>query len=266
MSPQAWKKWLWMAYLWLFFGFIFAPIVIVIVVAFQEGAFVSFPIQGFSLQWIEKAVSYKPFTDSLITSFQVATLSTLLAILLGTPAALALAKRESRWADVIVTILLSPLSVPLIVLGFALLFYLSRAGLGTSFVGLLLAHTLVGLPYIVRTVIAVYRTVGRDLEEAARMLSATRWQVLWHITLPMIRPGLVGGGMLAFLISIDNLPVSYFFTSVTTVTLPVVMLSYIESSFDPSIAALSLIQLLIAFAGLFIIERIWGIHMLSRSI
>ncbi len=266
MSPQAWKKWLWMAYLWLFFGFIFAPIVIVIVVAFQEGAFVSFPIQGFSLQWIEKAVSYKPFTDSLITSFQVATLSTLLAILLGTPAALALAKRESRWADVIVTILLSPLSVPLIVLGFALLFYLSRAGLGTSFIGLLLAHTLVGLPYIVRTVIAVYRTVGRDLEEAARMLSATRWQVLWHITLPMIRPGLVGGGMLAFLISIDNLPVSYFFTSVTTVTLPVVMLSYIESSFDPSIAALSLIQLLIAFAGLFIIERIWGIHMLSRSI
>ena len=266
MSPQAWKKWVWMAYLWLFFGFIFAPIVIVIVVAFQEGAFVSFPIQGFSLQWIEKAVSYKPFTDSLITSFQVATLSTLLAILLGTPAALALAKRESRWADVIVTILLSPLSVPLIVLGFALLFYLSRAGLGTSFVGLLLAHTLVGLPYIVRTVIAVYRTVGRDLEEAARMLSATRWQVLWHITLPMIRPGLVGGGMLAFLISIDNLPVSYFFTSVTTVTLPVVMLSYIESSFDPSIAALSLIQLLIAFAGLLIIERIWGIHMLSRSI
>jgi putative spermidine/putrescine transport system permease protein len=266
MSPKAWTKWVWMAYLWLFFGFIFAPIVIVIVVAFQEAAFVSFPIQGFSLQWIEKAVSYKPFTDSLITSFQVATLSTLLAMLLGTPAALALAKRESRWADVIVTILLSPLSVPLIVLGFALLFYLSRAGLGTSFIGLLLAHTLVGLPYIIRTVIAVYRTVGRDLEEAARMLSATRWQVLWHITLPMIRPGLVGGGMLAFLISIDNLPVSYFFTSVTTVTLPVVMLSYIESSFDPSIAALSLIQLLIAFTGLLIVERIWGLHMLSRSI
>lgn len=263
LRPQ---KWLWVAYLWLFFGFIFAPIIIVIVVSFQEGAFVSFPIQGFSLQWVEKAVSYKPFTDSLVTSFQIATLSTVLAILLGTPAALSLAKRESRWADVIVTILLSPLSVPLIVLGFALLFYLSRAGLGTSFIGLLLAHTLVGLPYIVRTVIAVYRTVGRDLEEAARTLSATRWQVLWHITLPMIRPGLVGGGMLAFLISIDNLPVSYFFTSVTTVTLPVVMLSYIESSFDPSIAALSLIQLLIAFAGLLIVERIWGIHMLSRSI
>jgi putative spermidine/putrescine transport system permease protein len=190
----------------------------------------------------------------------------LLALLLGTPAALALARSETRWSDAIVTTLLSPLSVPLIVVGFALLFYLSRAGLGTSFIGLLLAHTLVGLPYIVRTVIAVYRTLGRELEEAGRMLGATRLQVLRHITLPLIRPGLIGGGLLAFLISIDNLPVSYFFSSVSTVTLPVVMLSYIESSFDPSIAALSVIQLLIALAGLLLIERIWGVRMLSQSI
>jgi putative spermidine/putrescine transport system permease protein len=257
---------LWLAYLWLFFGFILAPIAIVTIVAFQEPGFVAFPIEGFSLKWFEKAITYKPFTDSLVTSFQIAVLSTLLALLLGTPAALALARRETRWSDAIVTVLLSPLSVPLIVVGFALLFYLSRAGLGTSFIGLLLAHTLVGLPYIVRTVIAVYRTLGRELEEAGRMLSATRWQVMRHITLPLIRPGLIGGGMLAFLISIDNLPVSYFFSSVSTVTLPVVMLSYIESSFDPSIAALSVIQLLIALAGLLIIERIWGVRMLSQSI
>lgn len=257
---------LWLAYLWLFFGFIFAPIVIVVLVAFQQSAFVSFPIDGMSLKWFEKAAGYKPFIDSLATSFQIAMLSTFAAIVIGTPAALTLARRETRWSDVVVTLLLSPLSVPLIVLGFAMLFYLSRFGLGTSFIGLLIAHTLVGLPYIVRTVIAVYRTIGKEFEEAARMLSATRWQVFRHITLPLIRPGLIGGGMLAFLISIDNLPVSYFFSSVNTVTLPVVMLSYIESSFDPSIAALSVIQLLIALAGLLAVERIWGVRMLSRSI
>jgi putative spermidine/putrescine transport system permease protein len=257
---------LWLAYLWLFFGFIFAPIGIVCLVAFQNAGFVAFPIDGVSLKWFEKAVTYKPFLDSLVTSFEVAVLSTALALLIGTPAALALARRETRASDAVVAVLLSPLSVPLIVLGFALLFYLSRARLGTSFLGLLIAHTVVGLPYIVRTVIAVYRTVGRELEEAARMLSATRWQTLRHVTLPLIRPGLVGGGMLAFLISIDNLPVSYFFSSVSTVTLPVVMLSYIESSFDPSIAALSVIQLLIALAGLLLVERIWGVRMLSRSI
>ena len=77
---------------------------------------------------------------------------------------------------------------------------------------------------------------------------------------------MIGGGLLAFLISIDNLPVSYFFSSVSTVTLPVVMLSYIESSFDPSIAALSVIQLAIALAGLLVIERVWGVRMLSQSI
>ena len=257
---------MWLAYLWLFFGFILAPIAIVTIVAFQAPGFVAFPIEGFSFKWFEKALTYKPFLDSLVTSFQIACLSTLLALLLGTPAALALARRESRWADAIVTVLLSPLSVPLIVVGFALLFYLSRAGLGTSFIGLLLAHTLVGLPYIVRTVIAVYRTIGREMEEAGRMLGATRWQVLRHVTLPLIRPGLIGGGLLAFLISIDNLPVSYFFSSVSTVTLPVVMLSYIESSFDPSIAALSVIQLAIALAGLLVIERVWGVRMLSQSI
>jgi len=235
-------------------------------VAFQAPGFVAFPIEGFSFKWFEKALTYKPFLDSLVTSFQIACLSTLLALLLGTPAALALARRESRWADAIVTVLLSPLSVPLIVVGFALLFYLSRAGLGTSFIGLLLAHTLVGLPYIVRTVIAVYRTIGREMEEAGRMLGATRWQILRHVTLPLIRPGLLGGGLLAFLISLDNLPVSYFFSSVSTVTLPVVMLSYIESSFDPSIAALSVIQLAIALAGLLVIERVWGVRMLSQSI
>ena len=256
---------LWLAYLWLFFGFILAPIAIVTIVAFQAPGFVAFPIEGFSFKWFEKALTYKPFLDSLVTSFQIACLSTLLALLLGTPAALALARRESRWADAIVTVLLSPLSVPLIVVGFALLFYLSRAGLGTSFIGLLLAHTLVGLPYIVRTVIAVYRTIGREMEEAGRMLGATRWQILRHVTLPLIRPGLLGG-LLAFLISIDNLPVSYFFSSVSTVTLPVVMLSYIESSFDPSIAALSVIQLAIALAGLLVIERVWGVRMLSQSI
>jgi len=257
---------LWLAYLALFFGFIIAPIAIVCVVAFQNAGFVAFPIDGFSLKWFAKAVTYKPFTDSLATSFAVAFLSTALALLIGTPAALALGRRETRAADALVAVLLSPLSVPLIVLGFALLFYLSRFGLGTSFIGLLIAHTVVGLPYIVRTVIAVYRTIGRELEDAARMLSATRWQTLRHVTLPLIRPGLIGGGTLAFLISIDNLPVSYFFSSVSTVTLPVVMLSYIESAFDPSIAALAVIQLAIALAGLLVLERVWGVRMVGRSI
>src|SRR5581483_9129337 len=206
----------------LFFGFIIAPIAIVCVVAFQNAGYVSFPIDGLSLKWFQKAVTYKPFLESLATSFEIAFLSTALALLIGTPAALALGRRETRSADALVAVLLSPLSVPLILLGIALLFYLSRFGLGTSFIGLLVAHTVDGLPYIVRTVIAVYRTVGRELEDAARMLSATRLQTLRHITLPLIRPGLIGGGMLAFLISIDNLPVSYFFSSVSTVTLPVV--------------------------------------------
>ncbi len=257
---------LWRSYVALFFAFIFAPVLVVILVAFQQEAYVTFPVRSYSLRWFEKALSYKPFIDGLVTSFEIAALASLLALLIATPAALALARRETRGADAIVTFLLSPLSVPLIVIGFALLFYLSRFGLGTAFLGLLIAHTVVCLPYILRTVIGVYRAVGRDVEEAAEVLGCSRWQVLRHVTLPMIKPGLIGGSMLSFLISIDNLPVSYFFSSVRTVTLPVVMLSYMESSFDPSIAALSVIQLAIALAGLLLVDRLWGVRFLSRSI
>ncbi|HEY8368745.1 MAG TPA: ABC transporter permease [Thermodesulfobacteriota bacterium] len=260
------RRLVWLAYVWAFFVFVFAPIAIVVVVAFQEQGYVAFPIRGYSLRWFEKVFAYKPFIDGLVTSFEVAALASVGALLLGTPAALALARHESRTADAAVTFLLSPLAVPLIVVGFAMLFYLSRFGLGTTFLGLLIAHTVVSIPYVVRTTIGVYRAIGREIEEAAEVLGATRRQVLWYVTLPAIRPGLIGGALLSFLISIDNLPVSYFFSSVDTVTLPVVMLSYMESSFDPSIAALSVVQLLIAFGGLLLVDRVYGIRSLSRTI
>ena len=135
------------------------------------------------------------------------------------------------------TFLLAPLSMPMIVLGLALLYYLSALGFGISFASLLIAHTVISIPYIVRTVVGVYRGLGPDYEEAAAILGADRWNILRHVTLPLIRPGIFAGSLFAFLISFDNLPISYFFGSATTNTLPVVMLSYLESQFDPSIAA-----------------------------
>ena len=123
--------------------------------------------------------------------------------------------------------------MPLIVVGFALLFYLSALGLGVSFTSLLIAHTVISVPYIIRTVAGVYRGVSPDYEETAAVLGANRLQIFWHVTLPMIKPGIFAGMLFAMLISIDNLPISFFFGSAHTNTLPVVMLSYLEHPVRP---------------------------------
>ena len=107
---------------------------------------------------------------------------------MGVPAALAVTRGKGPYADAIMTFLLSPLSMPLIVIGFALLFYLSALGLGVSFVSLLIAHTVISVPYIIRTVAGVYRGISPDYEETAAVLGANRLQVFWHVTLPMISP------------------------------------------------------------------------------
>ncbi len=251
------------AFVVLFFTFMLAPILIVVVVAFNDANFVAFPLRGYSLRWFYRIVEYRPFLDSFIVSLELAFASTLLGCALGVPAALALVRARSRWANGIATFLLSPLSMPLIVLGLAFLFYLSAVGLGVSFLSLLIAHTVVGLPYIMRTVAGVYRGVSTDFEETASILGASRAQTFWYVTLPLIRPGIFAGSLFSILISFDNLPISFFFGSATTNTLPVVMLSYIEHQFDPSIAALSAVQMIVAVAALLAVERVYGLKHMS---
>jgi putative spermidine/putrescine transport system permease protein len=250
-------------FLLLFFVFMLAPILIVVVVSFTSANYVAFPIEGFSLRWFRRIYEYRPFLRAIIVSFEVGILSTAVACILGIPAALALVRSRSRLADAVMTFLLSPLSMPMIVLGLALLFYLSAIGLGISFTSLLIGHTVIGLPYIIRTVAGVYRGLSREYEETAATLGAGRATIFWRITLPQIRPGIFSGALFAMLISLDNLPISYFFASAHTNTLPVIMLSYMEYQFDPSIAALSTVQLSVAVIALFVVERIYGLKFIG---
>jgi putative spermidine/putrescine transport system permease protein len=245
-----------------FLGFIVAPIISVVIVSFSTASFIAFPIPGLTLRWYWHIVEYRPFVDALVVSAEVAVLSTVLGTLLGVPAALALARSRRTLAMVISNLLLAPATVPAIVLGIALLYFLSSLSLGISFTALLIAHTVAGIPYIVRTVLAVYRAIPPDLEEAAAILGASRWQALVHTTLPLVRSGVFAGGLFAILTSLDNLPLSFFFGSATTNTLPVVMLSYMENQFDPSIAAISTVQMLIAIVILLIADRVYGIEKL----
>jgi putative spermidine/putrescine transport system permease protein len=247
-------------YVVLFFVYMLAPIIVVVIVSFAAQGFVSFPVRSVSLRWYYRIIEYRPFLDSLVVSIQLAFVSTAAACGIGIPAALAIGRRRGPLIDAASAFLLSPVSMPLIVLGYSLLFYLSAVGFGVSFVALTIAHTVVGVPYIFRTVVGVYRSLPPDYEEAAAILGAGRIQTFIYITLPLIRPGIFAGCLFAMLISLDNLPISYFFGSPATNTLPVVMLSYLEHQFDPSIAAISTVQMILALIALAAVERVYGLR------
>ena len=252
-------------YMALFVVFIVAPIVSVVIVSFSSASFIIFPIPGYGLAWYRRIIEYRPFIDAMIVSAELALASAALAALLGVPAALAVARSRSVGAAVIANVLLAPVSVPAIVLGFSLLYFLSSLALGISFTALLIAHTVASIPYIVRTVLATYRAVPAQFEEAASILGASRFQVLWYTTLPLVRPGIFAGALFAVLTSLDNLPLSFFFGGARTNTLPVVMLSYMENQFDPSIAAVSTVQMLVAIIALLALDRLYGIERLTAA-
>jgi putative spermidine/putrescine transport system permease protein len=260
-----WPKLALLCFVLLFLVFIVGPIAAVVAVSFSSSSFIIFPIPGLSWRWYWRILEYRPFIDSLILSIELALASAACGAVLGVPAALALARAGGGVAAATANFLLAPISVPAIVLGFALLYFLSALSFGITFAALLVTHTVVAIPYIVRTVLATYRALPAGLEEAAFILGATRWQTFRLLTLPLIRPGVFAGALFAILTSLDNLPLSYFFSSATTSTLPVVVLSYMESQFDPSIAAISTVQLALAVIALLVLDRVYGIERLTAT-
>ena len=265
MQRPAPALWTLRAIVVLFIVFMLAPILVVVVISFTSAGYVAFPIPGVSLRWFQRILDYPPFLEGIRVSLEVAFGATAIACLLGIPAALALARDDRRIATAVMTFLLSPLSIPMIVFGFASLFFLSRIGLGLSLPALIIVHSCVCLPYVVRIVAASYRSLPPSLEEMAEILGASRWRALWHIVLPLLRPAIIGGMLFSFLVSFDNLPLSFFFGSPDTNTLPVVMLRYVEQQFDPSIAALSTVQLVVAVLILILVERLYGLDKLVIS-
>ncbi|MGH8429047.1 MAG: ABC transporter permease, partial [Solimonas sp.] len=115
-------------------------------------------------------------------------------------------------------------------------------------------------PYMLRTVLGVYAGMNREIEDAARVLGADRWRTAWYVTLPLIRPGILAGAIFAFLMSFDEVAVALLLTTADTTTLPVSILSYLVYNYDPAVAAISTIQIVIVVAALLILERVFGIR------
>jgi putative spermidine/putrescine transport system permease protein len=234
------------------------PILFVVAAAFSGGDSLQFPPESFSLKWFAAAASYKPFMTALVSSAQLAVLATVLALIIGVPAALALQRSTFAGKGWVQGLFLSPLIVPELVVGLALYQQLI-AGLGTAtFTALLVGHTALLIPYAVRVTGASLALADPFVEEAARGLGARPFKVFTSVTLPLLRPGIVSAALLSFVTSFNNVPLSLLLQGRTFNTLPVSMLDYVQKSYDPMIAAMSTLILAATIVFAFIAERTVG--------
>lgn len=239
--------------------FMLAPLLIVCLVAFTPENTLSLPTRGLSLRWFEKVFHHPDFTQSFWNSLWLAVLAATLAVVLAVPASLAVTRWEFPGRGALNALFLSPLIIPHLVLGVAMLRLFAILGAAGSFPWLVAAHIVIVTPYVMRLLIAAISGFDRSVEQAAYSLGASEATVFRRVTLPMILPGVTGGWLIAFINSFDELTMSIFITSPSTVTLPVRMYMYATESIDPMMAAVSALIIGITAAAALLLDRVYGL-------
>jgi putative spermidine/putrescine transport system permease protein len=240
-------------------SFMLAPLLIVCIVAFTPENTLTIPTTHFSLRWFKAVFAHPDFVTSFWNSLWLALASATLATLLAVPAGLAITRYSFAGRDALNALFLSPLIIPHLVLGVALLRLFSLTGASGSFFWLVLAHVVIVTPYVLRLVVAASSGADLSCEQAARSLGASDLTVFWRVTLPMILPGVSGGWLLAFINSFDEVTMSIFITAPSTVTLPVRMYMYATESIDPLMAAASALMVAFTAAVMVLLDRLYGL-------
>jgi putative spermidine/putrescine transport system permease protein len=243
--------------------FLMTPLVVTVAVSFGSSSVFTLPPPDWSMRWYDHLASTRGLLPSLVTSLEVAAFSTLVALVLGTLCAIALVRGRFPGRDSIATFLISPLMLPGLVVGIAMLQGFKVAGLREAFSSLLVAHVVITLPYVVRTVLAALSLFDFSLIDAARTLGCSYPKALMRVLVPALGPAFITSGMFAFLASMDNYPISIFFTDAWTKTLPIQMLQYVEENPDPTIAAISTGLVLLAILALVVGDRLVGLRKLA---
>jgi putative spermidine/putrescine transport system permease protein len=248
----------------LLFSFLMFPMVIVIIVSFGAGNYLAFPPDGFSLKWYQNIFQVDMFMTTFKISITVALLGNLLALLIGLPSAYALSRYNFIGKKFLNNFFVSPILIPGVVLGFALLKFLVITYGLNIFTSLLIGHIILMTPYIVRVISSSLSSLDYSVEEAAMSLGANRFKAFFLVVLPNIKAGLLAGVLLSFLESFNTVDVSLFLTGPGISTLPIQMLTYVEYNFDPTIAAISTLLMLFTVGFMFLIERLLGLAYFTK--
>jgi putative spermidine/putrescine transport system permease protein len=244
--------------------FLLAPLIIIFGASVSDTSYLTFPPQGLTLHWFENIWNISAFRRTIVTSLQIAFFATGLALIIGIPAAYALNRYRIQLPGWLSTLFVLPILVPEIVLGFSLLRSVNvEAGL-PIFATLLVGHTLIVLPYVVRVISAALSSFDFSIEEAAISLGSPPLKTFFTIVLPNVRAGVIAAFILAFITSINDVSVSLFLTGPGISTLPIQILAHVEQFFDPTIASVSVLLMVLTVIVMAIVERTLGLTIVAK--
>jgi putative spermidine/putrescine transport system permease protein len=233
--------------------YLIAPLVIVVIISFSAASFLQFPPPGLSLRWYRNLFNDPAWTDSLSVSIKILIPSAGIATVLGTAAAVAIARGRLPGASIIGAALMLPIVVPGIITAAALFGLYRGLGLNGTLTGLIIGHVVITMPYVVATVGSALKTMDPRLEDAASTLGATPFAAFRRVTLPLLAPAILSGLLFAAVASFDELIVSLFVSSARIRPVAVQMWSNIRGDMDPTIAAIA--SLCFAFALLALVAE-----------
>ncbi len=240
---------------WAVLIFFYLPIFVLIIHSFNASRF-SGAWEGFSLRWYIRLFSEREIWQALKNTLIVATATTALSMVLGTIAAFALHRFNSRLQKVHYTLIYTPLVVPDILMGISLLLFFVAIGLQLGLFTIFLAHTSFCVSYVALVVLARLQDFDFAVIEAAQDLGANWWTTTWRVLLPLLAPGIAAGGLLAFTLSIDDFVITFFVTGPGATTLPIQIYSMIKHGSPPLINALSTLLLIVTFVIVWTIQHL----------
>lgn len=242
-------------------GLMLLPLVLVSWLSVISNEILSLPVEGYSLRWYQQAFRQPQFLDGFILSVLVAAFAAAAGLAVSIPAAIVIVRRAFRGRAAVLQLLMSPMTVPAIVIGASLYIAVVEIEIAsglplTGSVGVfVMGHILLTIPWCIRLLVASLEGANLSIEEAAASLGDTPAGIIWRVTLPLIRPGIFAAAVFSFVVSFGNLEVSIFLAAPGQVTLPVAMMQYLEWKIDPTIASVSVLQVLFVAAALMISNR-----------
>lgn len=242
------------------YTFILAPMIIIVAVSFNPSAAITFPPEGFSLKWYQNIFTgHTDFVTGFANSIKIAVIATIFDIFIGVFASLSVTKYNFKGKSLLVSFFTSPMFIPSISFAFVLMRTTASIKMFTPFTKILIGHIVIILPYIIRNTMSVLINFNWTLEDAAASLGANPRQAFFKITLPLIKPGIISGAMLAFLYSFDEAVISSFLTSAKFTTMPIQIINYMEFQFDPTVAAIATILMASSLIIMLVINKLVGL-------
>lgn len=240
--------------------FLLLPVIVSVLLSFDDREFLgAFPPTKFSLRWYRRFLDNPDYLSGLVTSLKVALLSTAVSVVAGTAAAVALAETRWRGRHMLEALFLSPRMVPTVVIGFSILGMASAVHIFDAFTRLIMGHVIITIPFTIRATLASLVGIRKNIVEAATSLGASPWRAFLDVTLPLAKTGIVAGGLLAFVLSFDEVAVSLFLSDAFNQTLPVVLVAEMRTNLNLTVAAISTVFALMTVLIVAFLERTTGL-------